>query len=77
MLILDKQKAVEHMVALAARGPALNPEAAPAASRGRAYTKVATYERHVAAAGAEPLPQRRRPAPVTPQQPAPAWVRAN
>ncbi len=64
MLILDKQKAVEHMVALMATGAiSAIPEELTAHSRGRTHQKVARYERRPAAA--EDAPARRRSATRT------------
>ena len=63
MLILDKQKAVEQMVALTAKAEAVGAEEGPAAARVRTHRKVATYERRRAAmnsAAAPPIPQARR-----------------
>ena len=45
MLILDKQKAVEHMLALAHADPALNPEAGLDLLHGRTRQRIAVYER--------------------------------
>ena len=45
MLILDKQKAIERVVALAAGLVDANPEARPARPHARTYHRVATYER--------------------------------
>jgi hypothetical protein len=60
MLILDKQKAVEHLVALTA-GDAVttHPEERLGRLRARTYQRVARYERKPAAAGG--LPPRRSP----------------
>jgi hypothetical protein len=49
MLILDKQKAVERMVALTTGSTAAEPEQPPVRARGRAHQRVATYERRPAA----------------------------
>jgi hypothetical protein len=60
MLILDKQRAVEHIVALTSRDPvAAQPEERPTRTRARSYHRVARYERKVAADGG--LPPRRSP----------------
>jgi len=49
MLILDKRKAVEHMVALSTGGRlAANPEERQARPHARTYHRVATYERKAA-----------------------------
>lgn len=61
MLILDKQKAVEHMVALAAGGPVAEPEPRPAQMRARTYQRVARYERRAVVTDAAPA-MRRKPA---------------
>lgn len=60
MLILDKQKAVEHIVALTSAAPvAARPEKRPGRTRARSYHRVARYERKAAADGG--LPPRRSP----------------
>jgi hypothetical protein len=61
MLILDKQKAVEHMVALAARydGVPIPEERAPR-QRGRSYQKVARYERRPPTTEDAPVGRRSR-----------------
>jgi hypothetical protein len=58
MLILDKHKAVEQMVALTAKAEAVSSEEGPAAAGVRTHRKVATYERRRAAmnSAAEPPP---------------------
>lgn len=56
MLILDKHKAVERMLALAAADPALNPEAGLDLLHGRARQRVAVFERR---APVESTPERR------------------
>ena len=59
MLILDKQKAVEHMVALTAGdSAAAQPEERQSRTRARSYHRVARYERK-AAAEEGALPPRR------------------
>jgi hypothetical protein len=45
MLILDKQKAVERIVALTQSRPVVEAEDPPAATRPRAYQRVAVFER--------------------------------
>lgn len=55
MLILDKQKAVEHMVALTAgEGIVAQPEGRMTRPKGRTYHRVAQYERRIAAEGSPP-----------------------
>ncbi len=73
MLILDKQKAVEHMVALTAGAPDVAPEARPARQlaraggrRSRSRQRVATFERRVAHIEPPPPPTVRRNAPELP-----------
>jgi hypothetical protein len=56
MLILDKQKAVERMLALTVPLPEENPEALPELTRARAYQRVAVFERR---ATPENAPKRR------------------
>lgn len=56
MLILDKQRAVERMLALAEGPPAVHPEGMPEANRGRTHMRVAAYERR---ASIEATPARR------------------
>jgi hypothetical protein len=61
MLILDKQKAVEHMVALMAHSAgAAAPEERPAHSRARRRQKVAQFERLGSAIEDAPAPRRSR-----------------
>ncbi|MEX2225521.1 MAG: hypothetical protein WEB52_03615 [Dehalococcoidia bacterium] len=62
MLILDKQKAVEHIVALTSADPVAvaRPEERPGRIRARSYHRVARYERKTAAADGG-LPPRRSP----------------
>lgn len=62
MLILDKQKAVERVMALTQREPAVAPEAQPERAHVRTYHRVATYERRFAAIDAAPrrVDRRRR-----------------
>jgi hypothetical protein len=64
MLILDKAKAVEQMVALTAKAEAVGTEEGPPVAGARTRRTVATYERRRAAmssAAAPPLaPARRR-----------------
>ncbi len=60
MLILDKQKAVEHVMALTLRTPAVAPEAQPARLHARTYHRVATYERRSVVADAVPRRGERR-----------------
>lgn len=67
MLILDKQKAVEHMVALAAGGPVAEPEPRPVPGRARTYQRVARYERRPVATDAEPTTRRRHAIRIRPQ----------
>jgi hypothetical protein len=64
MLILDKQKAVEHIVALTSAGSvaaatAVRPEERQGRTRARSYHRGARYERKAAADGG--LPPRRSP----------------
>lgn len=60
MLILDKHKAVDHMVALTAGDAiAAQPEERIGRPRARSYHRVARYERKAAADGG--LPPRRSP----------------
>jgi hypothetical protein len=61
MLILDKQKAVEHIVALTSTDPVVvaHPEERQTRTRARSYHRVARYERKAAADGG--LPPRRSP----------------
>ncbi len=77
MLILDKQRAVDRIVALTGGLAAVaSEEAAPKRSRGRGRQRIATYERRAPgasgepdiAAAAPPPPARRR----TRTRPAPA-----
>ena len=56
MLILDKQRAVERMLALADCGPGASPEGMPGPQRGRMHVRVAVYERR---ASFEAMPWRR------------------
>jgi anti-sigma-K factor RskA len=56
MLILDKQKAVERMLALAAADPAMDPDEEFARLVRRSRQRVAVYERRTSA---EASPQRR------------------
>lgn len=67
MLILDKQKAVEHMVALAAGGPVAEPEPRPAPGRARTYQRVARYERRPVVTDAVPTLRRKPAFRVRPQ----------
>jgi hypothetical protein len=59
MLILDKQRAVEHMVALTAH-PIQTEAETPGTVRGRRRQQIATFERRASAAPAAAGP---RPAP--------------
>jgi len=74
MLILDKQKAVERMVALTTGGAAAEPEQSAVRVRGRSYQRVATYERRPAAAAPAPhgRSERRRRRSAQTGEPAPA-----
>lgn len=61
MLILDKHRAVEHMVALTAHP--IQPEAeTPGVVRGRRRQKIASFERRASAAPAAAAPR-----PATPR----------
>ena len=57
MLILDKQKAVERVVALTAGEPQVEAEEAVVHAHARTYQRIATYERRPYAA---PTPMMRR-----------------
>ena len=50
MLILDKRKAVEHMVALTAQQPATEEDGPTQAVHGRRRQTIATFERRAQAA---------------------------
>ena len=71
MLILDKHKAVERMLALAWAAPtgaqATAPEALPASPRSRPYRRIAVYERRPARASRGQQP-RAMPQPLLKQQ---------
>ncbi|MHB8514351.1 MAG: hypothetical protein ACYDCT_03050 [Dehalococcoidia bacterium] len=58
MLILDKRRAVEHMVALTAQHAEPEPEEPQAARRGRHRRKIATFERRAGAAASSTGAQR-------------------
>jgi len=60
MLILDKQKAVERVMALTLRTPVVAPEAQPTRLHARTYHRVATYERRFVVADAAPRRGERR-----------------
>jgi hypothetical protein len=64
MLILDKQKAVERIVALTAdeAAPPQDEEPAVRKTHARTYHRVATYERRQEPRAAEDGPAARRPA---------------
>jgi hypothetical protein len=63
MLILDKQKAVQHMVALTEGQEEEDGEEAQVAVAGRRRQRVATFERRATAATPDaPHPARRKPA---------------
>ena len=74
MLILDKQKAVERMVALTTGSTEAEPEQPPVRARGRGYQRVATYERRPAATVPAPhiRGERRRRRLQQSGEPAPA-----
>ena len=77
MLILDKQKAVERMVALTSASTAAEPEQPPVRARARSPQRIATYERRPAAAAAAAAPaaaapgERRRRRLAQASEPAP------
>lgn len=74
MLILDKQKAVEHLVALTTVSPEVAPQRPPARARGRARQKVATFEQAAPEAEMAQPPRRARTRaarPRTKMRPAP------
>ena len=60
MLILDKQKAVERVMALTLREPAVAPEAQPVRAHVRTDHRVATYERRLVPVDAVPRRGERR-----------------
>ncbi len=69
MLILDKRKAVEHMVALTAQQPATEEDGPTQAVHGRRRQTIATFERRAqVAAGA--TARRRADAPHAAARPA-------
>ena len=60
MLILNKQKAVERIVALTSEIVAAEPEQSPPArARSRGTQRLATYERRLAATEPAPMPEGR------------------
>jgi hypothetical protein len=59
MLILDKQKAVERIVALTSVLVAAEPEQSSVRERGRGSRRLATYERRPAATEPAPVPEGR------------------
>ncbi len=62
MLILDKQKAVERVVALTAGEPQVETEQIAVHAHARTYQRIATYQRraHVVAAPLRRVVERRR-----------------
>jgi SLT domain-containing protein len=73
MLILDKQRAVERMLALTAGEPAAEVEARALGGRGRGHARIAAYERR---ASIEATPSRRAERATGVLQPAggaPSW----
>lgn len=79
MLILDKQKAVEHLVALTTVSPEVAPQRPPARARGRVRQKVATFEHAAPAAETAQQPRRARTRatrPRTEMRPAPGTAPA-
>ncbi len=56
MLILDKQRAVEHVMALTSTAQPANPEEQSERAHARTYHRVAIYERRPASSG---VPARR------------------
>jgi hypothetical protein len=72
MLILNKQKAVERMLALTTMDLDEAPEARFDASRGRAYQRVAVYERRSSAEGTQLRRAERRAGLLQPAGGAPS-----
>jgi|CXWL01.1.fsa_nt_gi hypothetical protein len=75
MLILDKQKAVERMLALAdVHGSRMDAEAVGASwGHGRAYTRIAVYERRASIEGAPARRSERRSGLLRPAGGAPSF----
>ena len=73
MLILDKQKAVERMLALAETQGASTDALGASWGHGRAYTRVAVYERRASVDGAPARREERRSGLLRPAGGAPSF----